>query len=124
MEARADTVTVTLPDGSRRSIPRGTTVRVRCEGKNLDDITEIALSQAGVVAKAAPQAPSGGVLALDVHIPTETPAGVYRLTLKNSAGMSKPVAFTVDYFAAIAEQEANDSPAMGQKITLPATVAA
>ena len=27
MEARADTVTVTLPDGSRRSIPRGTTVR-------------------------------------------------------------------------------------------------
>ena len=27
MEARADTVTVTLPDGSRRSVPRGTTVR-------------------------------------------------------------------------------------------------
>ncbi len=32
MEARADTVTVTLPDGSTRSIPRGTTVREVAQG--------------------------------------------------------------------------------------------
>ena len=32
MEARADTVTVTLPDGTRRSIPRGTTVREAAQG--------------------------------------------------------------------------------------------
>ncbi len=32
MEARADTVTVTLPDGKRRSIPRGTTVREAAQG--------------------------------------------------------------------------------------------
>ena len=32
MEARADTVTVTLPDGSRRSVPRGTTVREVAQG--------------------------------------------------------------------------------------------
>jgi threonyl-tRNA synthetase len=31
MEARADTVTVTLPDGSRRSVPRGTTIRAIAE---------------------------------------------------------------------------------------------
>ena len=37
MEARADTVTVTLPDGTRRSIPRGTTVReaAQCIGPRL-----------------------------------------------------------------------------------------
>jgi len=32
MEARADTVTITLPDGSKRSVPRGTTVRQVAEG--------------------------------------------------------------------------------------------
>jgi threonyl-tRNA synthetase len=32
MEARADTVTITLPDGSRRSVPRGTTVREVAQG--------------------------------------------------------------------------------------------
>ena len=32
MEARADTVTVTLPDGSTRSVPRGTTVREVAQG--------------------------------------------------------------------------------------------
>ncbi len=32
MEARADTVTVTLPDGSKRSVPRGTTVREVAQG--------------------------------------------------------------------------------------------
>ena len=32
MEARADTVTVTLPDGSKRSVPRGTTVRDVAQG--------------------------------------------------------------------------------------------
>ena len=31
MEARANTITVTLPDGSRRSVPRGTTVRAIAE---------------------------------------------------------------------------------------------
>ena len=32
MEARADTVTITLPDGSKRSVPRGTTVREVAQG--------------------------------------------------------------------------------------------
>jgi threonyl-tRNA synthetase len=32
MEARADTVTITLPDGSTRSVPRGTTVREVAQG--------------------------------------------------------------------------------------------
>jgi threonyl-tRNA synthetase len=32
MEARADTVTITLPDGTKKSIPRGTTVREVAQG--------------------------------------------------------------------------------------------
>ena len=32
MEARADSVTITLPDGSTRSVPRGTTVREVARG--------------------------------------------------------------------------------------------
>lgn len=104
------------------SAKRGATLRVRCEGKHLDDVAGAAFDRAGITAKLVPLEKKDGALELDVHIPAETPAGSYQLTLKNKAGASKPLAFIVDYFAAISERETNDSPSAGQSLAVPATI--
>src|SRR5579885_1910321 len=101
---------------------RGKTVRVTVEGKALDDVSELTANQPGVTAKLVAEGRSAGSVQFDVAFPPTTPAGVYPLTVKGPGGASAPVSFTVDLFAAAAEQEPNDSPHTGQRVALPATV--
>ncbi len=57
-----------------------------------------------------------------VTFPADTPAGAYPLKLKNEAGESNPLPFTVDLFAETKEEEPNDSPRTAQAVALPATL--
>jgi WD40 repeat protein len=102
--------------------PRGQAVRVVFEGKYLDSVTELAATQPGVTAKLIAEGRTPTTVAADVTFPVNTPAGVYPLSLKSPLGQTAAVPFTVDLFAAVPEQEPNDSPTTGQKIALPVTV--
>jgi threonyl-tRNA synthetase len=70
MEARADTVTITLPDGSRRSVPRGTTIR------------EVALGIGPRLAKDAWAGKLGGKV-VDLVTPIESDASLEIITAKS-----------------------------------------
>jgi hypothetical protein len=102
---------------------RGQAVRLRFEGKSLDGVTELVASQAGVTSRLLSEGRGATTLEAEITFPTNTPPGVYQLRLKNAAGESGPLPFTVDPFPAVKEQEPNNSPGTGQKIALPATVA-
>jgi WD40 repeat protein len=101
---------------------RGQVVRVTCEGKNLDDVTELVSSQSGVTAKLVAEGQTPATVSFDVTFPAQTPAGSYSLTLKGPSGQTSPIGFMVDAFPAVAEQEPNDSPSTGQQVTLPASI--
>jgi hypothetical protein len=102
--------------------PRGQAVRVLFEGKYLDGVTAVAASQPGVTAKLLPDGRTPTRLAAEVTFPAQTPAGVYQFGLKSPAGDSRQVSFTVDFFAAVDEQEPNNSISAGQMVKLPVTV--
>ncbi len=102
--------------------PRGRAVRVTIEGNHLDTVTEATANHPGASVKVLPADRSTKSVQAEVTFPALTPAGVYQLTLKNAAGQSAPLKFTVDLFAAAQEKEPNNSPGSGQKVTLPATL--
>jgi Planctomycete cytochrome C/WD domain, G-beta repeat len=101
---------------------RGKPVKVILEGTGTQPV-QIVANHPGVKAVALPsgQVPPGK-MGFTVTFPADTPAGVYQLRLKNEAGESAPLSFTVDLFGTVKEVEPNDSPRTGQKIALPATV--
>jgi hypothetical protein len=99
---------------------RGKTIRVSLEGKHFDG-AEIAVDRANATAKIVGQ--STGALQVDLAFPVATPAGVYQVSVKTSAGQSAAQLFTVDLFPHLDKASGNDSPNTGQKITLPVTVA-
>jgi WD40 repeat protein len=101
---------------------RGRPVRVVLEGKHLHSSAEVVVNYPGVLTKVIPDNGSPLSLAVEVTFPRSTPAGVYQLRVKNAAGQSAPVAYTVDPFRDVLEIEPNNSPGTGQKIALPATV--
>src|SRR5262249_38271568 len=77
----------------------------------------------GVTARLLAAGKTAQAIQADVTFPPTTPAGVYQLSLKSSAGQTASLPFTVDLFPLIEEKEPNDSPSTGQAIALPATVA-
>jgi hypothetical protein len=99
---------------------RGKTVRVALEGKHLEG-ADIVVSQPGISAKVIVQ--STTAVQADVTLPATTPAGVYQLSVKTSAGQSAAQPFAVDLFPHLDKAGGNDSPNAGQKIALPVTVA-
>jgi WD40 repeat protein len=101
---------------------RGQAVRLHFEGNHLDEATELIASQAGVLTRLLPEGRGPTTLQAEVTFPAITPPGAYQLRLKGPAGESKPLSFTVDSFPRLSEQEPNNSPDAGQKLTLPATV--
>jgi WD40 repeat protein len=101
---------------------RGATLRVRLDGQHLDATSDVVVNHAGVAVKLLHEGKSTAIEA-EIKFPAETPSGAYTLTAKNAAGESKPFTFFVDPYAASAEQEPNDTPGTGQKISLPATLA-
>jgi WD40 repeat protein len=102
--------------------PRGKSIQVLVEGKNLDRINEVTLNHPGATAKLVPQGRTSTALKLEIHFPPSAAAGNYQLVLKGPSGQAS-LAFTVDLFAGISEVEANNSPGSGQRISLPASVA-
>lgn len=99
---------------------RGKAIRVQFEGKNLDETSELIANHPGVIVRIENR--TGTSLEGEVTFPATTPPGVYQLSLKNAAGQSSPLSFTVDLFPSVSEREPDNSPGTGQKIALPATL--
>ncbi|HXG12045.1 MAG TPA: c-type cytochrome domain-containing protein [Gemmataceae bacterium] len=102
---------------------RGQTIRVTFEGKYLDGVTEVVASVPDVTAKLIPESRTATAVQADVTVPAHTLASVCRLSLKSPAGQTAALPFLVDLFPAAAEKEPNDSPATGQKVDLPVSIA-
>jgi WD40 repeat protein len=102
---------------------RGQAVRLRFEGKHLDNAAEVVASHPGVKARLLAEGRSPVALPAEVTFPADTPPGIYQFRLKGPAGESGALAFTVDPFPQVQEQQPNGSPGNGQKVTLPVTVA-
>jgi hypothetical protein len=102
--------------------PRGQTLRVVFEGKNLDSVTELIATQPGVSAKFVNDGRTPSSVPVDVTFPATAPAGVSQLSLKSPLGQTVALPFTVDLFPAVLEQEPNNSPTTGQKVNLPVTL--
>jgi WD40 repeat protein len=101
---------------------RGKTILVTFEGKYLDANVELASSLPGVTAKFSIDGQTPTRISADVALPATAPAGDIQLSLKNAAGSSASMPFTVDLFPIIAEKEGNDTPSAAQPIKLPATI--
>ena len=102
---------------------RGRVVNVTLSGSHLADGAEVVTNIPGAKAAVTARADSGDGLRVDLNVPSETAAGVYQLTARTPAGQTKPLAFTVDPFDAVAEVSgAHASPRTGQPVRLPVTV--
>ncbi len=99
---------------------RGQVLRLTFEGKHLDGITALSTPTPGVTGKVVSATKTRAQL--DVTFSAQLAAGTYQLGLKGPAGETAKLPFALDLFAAVPEQEPNDSPVTGQKIQLPATV--
>ncbi len=102
---------------------RGRPIRVTIEGKNLEKAATLAANAPGFTAAILSDGQSPTSLKAQITFPPLTPAGVYQLTLHGPAGTAAPIPFKVDLFSAQAEQEPNDSPGRGQRVSLPVTIA-
>jgi WD40 repeat protein len=100
---------------------RGQPIRVVIEGTHLDRVTELTTSAPGASAKLVSK--SATKLEAEVQFPPTTPASVQQIQVKNDAGVSAALSFTVDPFASVPVREGNDSPGQAQAIPLPATLA-
>jgi WD40 repeat protein len=96
--------------------PRGKPIDLRIQAKG-DRPLQLIISQSG-----ASITPTPDPFTFRIVFPATMPAGKVELKLKNVAGESKPLPFTVDLFDEQKEIEPNDSPRTGQKITLPVTI--
>jgi hypothetical protein len=104
------------------AVPRGRTATMVCEGVDLNRFNTIATNIPGATANLRGVS-SERNCALELNVPPTTPPGTYELQLKTEDGISAPVKVIVDAYSAVAEQDAGGSPATGQKITMPTTVA-
>jgi WD40 repeat protein len=102
---------------------RGQRLLLTLTGQNLDQATELTVSFPGVTAHLLDAGRSPTQVQAELTFPAATPAGIYSLSLKNSAGASGPLSFMVDPFPLVSEKEPNDSPTSGQSVVLPESVA-
>jgi len=101
---------------------RGKTVRIQLEGQNLDGVEVLsAIKDTKVVV--VPEGRTKTNLSVDLTLPADLPAGNYPLSMKGPGGQSGLQPFFVDLFPVVVEQEPNDAPTSGQKISLPASIA-
>jgi WD40 repeat protein len=114
------------PPQAKKLVPasgvRGQAVRLTVEGAGLDAVSEASVNHSGATVRLLAEDRTASAVRAEVTFPATTPAGVYQLTLKNAAGQSAALPFTVDLFAPVTEQEPNNSPGTGQKLALPASV--
>ena len=98
---------------------RGQTVRVTFEGQNLDDVQEIV---GGLEANVVPVVRTSTSWQADVTFPANASPATMSLSLKSPAGSSAALPFIVDRYPAVVETGAADSPRIGMKVALPATL--
>ena len=100
---------------------RGETARIIFEGDNLDEASEI-VAEAGIMAKIIAVGRTSKQVYADVVLPAEASPGLAKLTLKSPAGNSASLPFFVDRHPAVSESGRSDSPRIGTKVKLPATL--
>jgi hypothetical protein len=110
------------PPEARRVEPafaqRGMTARLRFEGKHLDGVTGATVSVPGAKLRVVPETQSETSVEVEAVFPASASPGMTTLTLTGPAGASGGVPFALDRFAATLEQEPNDAPSSGQRVTL------
>ena len=88
---------------------RGATTRVTISGTGLDWVKVINSTAPEITAKIDPAKRSATALEVDITISAAARIGAAQFTLDGDGGKSAPVAFAVDYFAAVAESGITDS---------------
>lgn len=99
----------------------GQKLTLTIEGQHLDQVKDVVLTVPGATAQIDRQTPTSMRVAL--NIPATARAGVHELRLKGPAGLSAPQALILDAYAQTPERDAGNSPATGQKVTLPISIA-
>jgi hypothetical protein len=98
---------------------RGKAVEMKLTGKNLRGTQVVTTLPGASVTILKSDDTTANVR---VTIPANAPAGSYPIRVKNDGGESVAKTLIVDRFTLLSEQEPNDSPRTGQKVTLPTSV--
>ncbi len=101
---------------------RGRTVRVACEGQNLGDVDQALADLPGIPVKVIQEGRTAARVQIDIELPANATAGVANLSLKSPGGKTVPLPFIVDRYPVVNESGPSDSPRIGLKVTLPATL--
>jgi hypothetical protein len=108
------------------AIQRGQKVRVRFEGRHLQDVNEVVVMQGQTPVGAAVGFVPNGLKPMaaeaEVTIPATTQPGVYQVNLKSAVGQTAALPLFVDAFVTVEEKGQSVSPRTGQPVPLPATL--
>jgi hypothetical protein len=104
-------------------VKRGKTIAISLNGEELTRGTQLMTTIPGAAVKVLWRSDRLTTLLNEVMIPPTTPAGVYQVSVKNAAGQSNQLPITIDLFDLTQETEPNDSARIGQKVTLPVSIA-
>ena len=99
---------------------RGTTTRVTIVGSNLADVTSVNVDMNQVAAKVLER--KADSVTLELTVPAASPAGFANLSITTAAGTSALLPFAIDRYRVLTETGPKDSPRIGLKIELPATL--
>ncbi|MBP3960814.1 WD40 repeat domain-containing protein [Gemmata sp. G18] len=102
---------------------RGATTRVTISGTGLDWVKVINSTAPEITAKIDPAKRSATALEVEITISAAARVGAVQLTLDGDGGKSAPVAFAVDYFAAVVETGITDSARNAMTVKQNTTVA-
>ena len=104
------------------AVTRGKATRVTFNGTGIDQLDrDIKVNIPGGVIGVQIGRPDP--FYVELTVPATTPPGSYKFQLKTTAGATAEVPVIVDAYDAVPEKDAGESPATGQKITLPTTIA-
>jgi WD domain, G-beta repeat len=101
---------------------RGTTIRVVFEGQNLGQLTEAFGELGDVRVELIAKSQTATRVEADVSIPKSAGQSVVSVSLRSTAFVSNSLPFTIDRYPVIAETGPRDSPRIGLKVNLPATL--
>jgi hypothetical protein len=106
---------------SPQSGTRGQVVKLRLEGKYLDDVKEVITSIPGAAVALVTTSDTQAREAT-LTIPPTASAGLYTIAVKTPAGTSATLPFIVDLYTPVTVLEGQDSPRTAPLVKLPTTV--